>query len=398
MSRGKKVLVVTTTFPRHEGDNQPRFVLDLCKSLRGDYEQRVLAPSAPGCQLDERVEGVEVKRFRYFLKRAETLAYGSGIPANLKAAPIRWLLVPFFLCGLVLALRRELRRFDPDIVHAHWWLPAGFAACLAIATTRGEFPLLITCHGTDYFVLGERFARLRRRVFNCSAAVAMVSPAMRDHAIGRGLPQEKLRVAPMGVDLRDQFSPGSDADRRGVLFVGTLIEKKGVDDLLAAWAAVSENVRAHGLTIVGGGDQRQALQALATSLGIADSVSFAGPVTHKELPRHYQRAALLVFPSMLEEGLGLVAIEAMGCGCPVLAADVRSLADVIVDGQSGFVYPAGDAATLARKIEELVSSPERRDAAARGGRDIVISRFDWTAVRENYRSLYEGLLHLVAKD
>jgi hypothetical protein len=174
VSDNAKVLVVTTTFPRHDGDDQPRFVLDLCKSLPGDYQQLVLAPSGPGSKIEGEVEGVRVRRFRYFFRRAESVAYGSGILANLKARPARWLLLPFFMLGLVLAIRKELREFRPDVVHVHWWMPAGFAAKIAIATTAGNFRLLITCHGTDYYVLGERFDRLRRWVFASANAIAMV--------------------------------------------------------------------------------------------------------------------------------------------------------------------------------------------------------------------------------
>lgn len=392
MSAKRKVLVIATTFPRHDADDQPRFVLDLCKSLPGNYEQRVLTPSAPGLKADDEVEGIHVRRFRYFFNSAETLAYGSGMLANLKAKPARWLLVPLFIVGMVLALRKELRRFDPDIVHAHWWFPAGLAARLAIATTTGKFKLLTTCHGADYFVVGKRLPRLRRWVLDGSDAVAMVSPAMRDHAIEQGLSAEKLSVSPMGVALKEHFKPGLAAERHGVLYVGRLVEKKGVDDLIAAWAAASTVVRAQGLTIIGGGRQENAFHALAESLGVADSVSFLGPITHEDLAVHYQQATLLVFPSTDQEGLGLVAIEAMGCNCPVLASDVRSLAHVIVERQTGFVYPMGDTAALARRLDELVSSPELCRAVAGRGGDAVRSRFDWAIVGDRYRSLYDDQL------
>jgi glycosyltransferase involved in cell wall biosynthesis len=387
----RKVLVITTTFPRRSSDDQPRFVLDLCKSLPGENEQRVLAPSAPGLPVDDSIEGVPVRRFRYFFNRAETLAYGSGISANLKEKPLRWLLVPFFLFGLVLAIRKELGQFRPDIVHAHWWLPAGLAARLAIAGSGGRHRLLITCHGTDYFVLGERFARLLRWVLRRADTVAMVSPAMRDHGIGQGLPDEKLRVAPMGVDLEERFTPGAATERRGVLYVGRLVAPKGVDDLLAGWAGASDAVRDQGLRIIGSGNQQDRLLALARSLGVSDSVSFLGAVAHDDLPKHYRQASLLVFPSPGQEGLGLVAIEAMACNCPVLVSDTRSLADVIVDGQTGFVYPTGDTEALARRLDELLNSAKLcRQVGERGG-NAIRSRFDWPVVGEKYRSLYDEL-------
>lgn len=391
MTGTRKVLVITSTFPRKSGDEQPRFVLDLCKSLPGEFEQRVLAPSAPGLQVDDSMEGIPVRRFRYFFNRGETLAHGSGILANLKEQPLRWLLVPFFFLGLVLAVRQELRRFRPDIVHAHWWLPAGLAARLAMATSSGKHKLLVTCHGTDYFVLGKRFSRLLRWVLKRADIVAMVSPAMRDHAAGQGLPDEKLRVAPMGVDLKERFVPGSVTERHGVLYVGRLVAQKGIDDLLAGWAAASEAVRDQGLRIIGSGNQQDRLLELSVSSGVSDSVNFLGAVAHDDLPAHYQQAALLVFPSPGHEGLGLVAIEAMGCNCPVLVSDTPSLADVIVEGQTGFVYPMGDTEALANRLNELISSPQLCRQIAKQGGDLIRSRFDWTVAGENYRSLYDDL-------
>lgn len=391
MNRASRILVVTTTFPRRQEDNQPRFVLDLCKSISNEFEQLVLAPSAPDCDAKSSIEGIAVHRVRYFLRRSETLAYGSGILANLRDKPIRWLLLPFFLVGLVLAIRKELRQFRPDIVHAHWWLPAGLAARLAIATSRFDCKLLITCHGTDYYTLGERFARLRNWVFKRSDTVAMVSSAMRDHAIQHKLPVRSLHVAPMGVNLRDLFVPGATADRRGVLYVGRLVEAKGVEDLLGAWAAASTTTQAQGLQIIGSGSQLAALQSKARALGMSDSVQFLGAVSHRELAPYYQQTALLVFPSIGQEGLGLAAIEAMGCGCPVLASEVRSLADVITDGETGFTYPIGDTATLTQKLDELLLSPERCSEVAERGRALATSRFDWSVVGANYGSLYANL-------
>jgi glycosyltransferase involved in cell wall biosynthesis len=395
--RSKKVLIVATTFPRHKGDDQPRFVADLCASIPDGYRQRVLVPSADPRPSNDIVEGVEVKRFRYFPRRGETLAYGSGILGNLKAKPLRWLLVPFFLVGLAIALRRELRQFQPDIIHAHWWFPAGLVAALLLTIGNRSCKLLTTCHGADYYVLGERFPKLRHWVFERSDRVALVSKAMRNHAARKGLPKEKLTVAPMGVDLTTNFRPAEyEIKRKGVLYVGRLVEKKGVDTLLAGWAAAPQEVRDHGLTVIGSGNMKDSLLALTESLGIEDSVNFAGSVPHSSLPAYFQQARLLVFPSLIstdndQEGLGLVAIEAMGCDCPVLASDVASLSDVILDGETGFVFPMGDSASLAQRLAELLSSATLCNAIGKRGGNFVRSRFDWSSVGERYGSLYSEM-------
>ena len=367
-------------------------MLDLCKSLPGAFVQRVLVPSGPGSKAVDTVEGISVIRFRYFFKRLETLAYGSGILGNLKARPVRWLLVPFFLVGFALSLRRQLKQFDPDVIHAHWWFPAGFVACLTVAAARRR-KLLITCHGADYFALGGRFPRLRRWVFERADKVALVSTSMHDHAVRLGFPTEKLAVAPMGVDLKETFRPPRAAQRKGVLYAGRLVDKKGVDTLLEAWARTPQTVRDSGLLIVGSGRSAESLQALARTLGVSDSVTFHGVAAHEQLAELYRLAELLVFPSSDQEGLGLVVIEAMGCNCPVLASDVASLTDVIVDGETGFVFPKGDATALAARLNELMADPERRaDVAERGG-DLARARFDWLIVGERYASLYRELVN-----
>jgi phosphatidylinositol alpha-1,6-mannosyltransferase len=130
---------------------------------------------------------------------------------------------------------------------------------------------------------------------------------------------------------------------------------------------------------------------LAGALGVADSAVFAGTVSHEALPAHYQHAALLVFPSVAEEGLGLVVIEAMGCGCPVLISDLPALADVVIDGQTGFLFPQGDHAKLALRLDELMRQPALRTAVAERGREAILSHFDWSVVGENYRTLYDEL-------
>jgi glycosyltransferase involved in cell wall biosynthesis len=124
---------------------------------------------------------------------------------------------------------------------------------------------------------------------------------------------------------------------------------------------------------------------------VADSAVFAGTVSHEALPAHYQHAALLVFPSVAEEGLGLVVIEAMGCGCPVLISDLPALADVVIDGQTGFLFPQGDHAKLALRLDELMRQPALRTAVAERGREAILSHFDWSVVGENYRTLYDEL-------
>lgn len=391
-----KLLIVATTFPHRSDSQQPRFVLDLCKSVSATFQQRVIVPSGTGLVPVEIVEDLDVRRFRYFLKKKETLAYGSGIMANLKSQPLRWALLPFFMMSIVLATARQVRKYKPDVIHAHWWFPAGFAVVIALKLIRSECPLVVTCHGGDYYVVGKKFPRLMRWVLQQSDLIAMVSTAMLKDAISAGINSAKLQRSPMGVDLSKRFFT-TDGKREGVIYVGRLVEKKGVDVLLRAWSLCPESVRRNGLTIIGDGEQQHYLLALADRLAITDTVRFASPVSHEKLPEVLNSAKLLVFPSVVaedndQEGLGLVPIEAMGCGCPVLASDIPPLHDVIETGVNGEFFEMGNEHQLAKSLTELMSNKSQLQEYSENGRSSVLHQYDWPRIGETYSSMYQQLI------
>jgi len=392
-----KVLVVATTFPSSMNDSQPRFVLDLCKALGGEVEQRVVVPSAQCLSKVTKIEGIDVHRFRYCLKSFEVLAYGGGILENLKHNKLKWLLLPLFMVGMVWEICLQLKRYKPDIIHAHWWLPAGLASLIAIRLCGAKCKLILTCHGGDYFALGQRFPSLMHWVFSKSDKVCMVSSVMMKDAISKGVPKGKLAVAPMGVDLKTKFSSTSNEQRNGVLFVGRLAEKKGVEVLLQAWSLLPGSIQAMGLNIVGKGVNELELKELSVSLGVSDTVIFEGAVNHELLPDYYRGSSLLVFPSIVssdndQEGLGLVPIEAIGCGCPVLASRIGPLYDVIEDKKSGYFFEMANARDLALKIEwffeqDVFFVRSNCEFAQRA----VKLNYDWDHVAANHITIYTSL-------
>ena len=395
MKNRPRILTIATTFPQPADDRQPRFVLDLCKSVASDVQLRVIAPSAPTLKRQEAVEGVDVCRFRYFFKRMETLAYGSGIMANLRSRPLRWVLLPFFLSGMVLETVRQIRRFKPDVIHAHWWFPAGITAVLALKLMPARSALLVTCHGGDYYVIGRKFPRLMHWVLRHASAVGVVSNAMSDDARSEGVDAGKLFLMPMGVDLSGSFS-GFERERHGVVYVGRLVEKKGVNVLVRAWASCPRSVRSIGLSIFGSGGQEDFLRSLVNELGVSDSIRFCGPIGHEVLPGTLRAARLLVFPSVVaddndQEGLGLVTIEALGCGCPVLASDIPPLHDVIQSGVNGEFFEMGDERELAAGLTDLISDEARLQLYSENGRASVLDRYDWPRVGEVHVRLYHRL-------
>lgn len=386
----KKVLVLTSTFPRWEGDNEPPFVFELCRRLSPDFDVWVLAPHAPGAKTRETMNGLTVVRFRYFFEWGETLAYQGGILANLRNNQLRYLLVPWFLICQLAALLRLLARERFDIVHAHWLIPQGLVAVAARLLSRRAPTLLCTAHGSDLYGLrGRLFSALKRLVMHRSNAVSMVSQAMKEHAVALGAEPEKISVISMGVDMTNTFTPAEHPARCNdeLLFVGRLTAQKGLELLIRAMPRVVESHPGATLTIVGRGPHEKALQALSKALGLGQSVKFLGAIANEKLPERYRRATALVFPSITEEGFGLVCVEALACECPVIAADLPATREIVLDGETGLLFRTGNSDELTCKILALLDSPALRQSMGRAGRKFVSQRFDWQIVAHRYSDL-----------
>ncbi|UPG95678.1 glycosyltransferase [Luteibacter aegosomatissinici] len=377
-----QLIVLASTYPRWKDDHEPSFVHELARRLTSSFDVVAVVPHAPGAAVREILDGVDVVRYRYAPAAFETLVNDGGIVTNLRRAPWKWLLVPSFAMGQWLAARRLLR--PGTIVHAHWLVsPGAIARCLGA-------PYLLTSHGADLFALRAPLAvRLKRWVALGARRFAVVSNAMADEAV-RQLGVPEVTVSPMGADLQARFTPDLSLvrDKDHLLFVGRLVEKKGIDILLHALPRVIAERAATRLTIVGHGPLMAQLRALAEELGIAGAVDFAGPLAGRALVDMYRRASLFVAPfrpatSGDQEGLGLVLVEALGCGLGVVASDVPAARDVLAEMPGASRVVPGDADALASEIMRRLESPSLPDAVA--GRQALLDRFDWEAVTARYR-------------
>lgn len=382
--------MLTSTFPRWEGDNEPPFVFELCRRLSADFDVWVLAPHAPGTKARETLSGLTVVRFRYFFEWGETLAYRGGILANLRNNRLNYLLVPLFLVFQLAALLRLLAREKFDILHAHWLIPQGLVAVAARLLSHRTPALLCTAHGSDLYGLrGRLFSALKRLVMRRSDAVTVVSQAMKEHAVALGAEPEKISVISMGVNTANTFTPAEYPVRNDneLLFVGRLTAQKGLESLVRALPQVVSARPDTILTVIGRGPQEEPLRALGKALGVTQNVSFLGAVANEKLPELYRSASILVFPSATDEGFGLVCVEALACECPVIASDLPAVRELILNGETGLLFQRGDSDELARKILALLADPALCRSMGRAGRDFVTKQFDWKIVAQRYGDL-----------
>jgi glycosyltransferase involved in cell wall biosynthesis len=275
-----------------------------------------------------------------------------------------------------------------DILHAHQFrsIPTSVAAVTARVLRAGT---AVTDHG----LVGTGRRGPRHRLFDRFLTVSRFSASL------LGAPPEKTTVIYGGADPR-RFAPDAKAHREGVLFAGRLTPHKGIDRLIRALP--------HGasLRIVGSAghdadiperDYPELLRGLARER----DVSFLGPVPDSDLPDLYRGAAVLALPSVnrtcygrrvpVAELLGLVALEAMASGTPVIASRTGGLAEVVVDGETGFLVEPGDIHALRDRLALVLS--DRRLAARLGSnaRALVVERFTWRICAERCLAAYETL-------
>lgn len=345
-----RVVFLTHNFPRSPGDLSGSFLGTLAAALvqRG-VQVTVVAPSDEGLGGEEETDGVRVRRVRYASARGETLAYRGTMTAALRR-PGGWRA----LAGLWRALRRAAREevaAGADLVHAHWWVPAGLAA-------PADAPLVVTVHGSDAALLrASRVARrLARPVFARARLVTAVSRELAgwvQNATGRHIAAGY--VHPMPVDSRAwPWTTGGG----GAVVVARLTAQKRINLAIGTTAFLTSCGHDLPLTIVGDGPERPALERQAERLGIASVVRFAGAVPPDQVAG-FLAAADLMFAPAVGEGFGLAAAEALMAGVPVVACwDGGGLLDVVPESGAGrLTLPSVEA--LSDATLDLLQDPER---------------------------------------
>lgn len=399
------MLILTSTLPRWENDSEPRFVLDLAHALSDRFEPTILAPMTEGAASHECTNGVRIRRYRYAPIRSwEKLASPGAIMPNLRRWPWLYALVPtFFLCQLVVVVAM-LRRERFDLIHCHWIIPQGLVLALASLFVRVP-PTLITCHGADAFTLDSPLLRrLKSWILSRFDAVSVVSREIAEKLIATMWcdPSRSPIHIPMGVDLRRFSNKLAQCKTRPIiLFVGRLATKKGVVNLIEAFADIRIRDRGVQLRIIGSGPLLNDLEALVADHGLRECITFMGPMSHERIAQEMRSATLFCAPFMIaadgdREGTPTVLLEAAASGLPIITSDVGGCGDIVVTNESGWLLPPNDIKAITEAIQDAVDHPDRAQRFAEAGRKKA-EQYSWPVIAERHASIFHKLLRASAK-
>ena len=395
------MLVLTSTFPRWKEDTTPAFVYELSNRLaKKGRKIIVLAPHAYKAVTNEKLGNVEVYRFRYFIpSNLQKIAYGAGIIPNVKDSFLAKIQIPFFLISEYFAASNLIRKYKPNILHAHWLIPQGLLAI--ILKKIYKIPFIITVHGSDLFPLKNSIFRYLQKIVlsNCYACTVN-SMATRNEVISR-FPQfkNKIYIIPMGVNI-EAFSKAKQnlinrkyKNKKIILFVGRLNEQKGIEYLIKAIPAVKKRFFNLKLLIIGEGSHKSNLEKLTESLGLNDVVEFLGAKPHREVINCYHSAHVFVLPSITSkigtEGLGLVLLEAMAAKLPVVGTNTGGIKYIIKNNENGILVEEKNPQEIADAIILLLSNKKLREKIKSNAFKFVNDNYSWKIIVNKFNNLYE---------
>jgi glycosyltransferase involved in cell wall biosynthesis len=399
-----RILFVTTTYPLRPGDAVPSFVADLAAALVRDHgvQVRVIAPHHPSAPRRETVNGVEIVRFQYSPRaQSQCVAYGGGIPDNLKNYPrAKWQL-PAFFAAMSAAVWRHAKW--ADLIHAHWVEPA-FLAMLANRARWAKRPMVVSVHSLKpkaSRVARWTLARADRVLFNSRYTMSQAGEKgyfpCNGQVVYQGYDDTVFGTQPRLNESRTRL--GIPADATVILALGRMIEVKGLHVLAGAADAFLASRPHAQLVIAGDGPMRGEIEAVVARATSRDRIHLTGALPRADVARLMAESDLFVNPGIVDangraEGLGITTLEAMASGLPCVGSRVGGITETIVDGETGVLVPPGDGTALADTIARLVDDASTRRRLGEAARRVAREHFTWRVLARQVSDIYAEVLRV----
>ncbi len=389
-----KVCMISTMYLRYKDDTRGLMVSETNRGLiESGCKVKVVAPNDYGYKNKEIMDGVLVHRFNYFWPtKFQRLAYGSGIPTNIRKSLLAKLQVPFFTSSFLFKTLKVAR--SCDIIHAQW-IFSGFIGLMAKVFLRK--PVVVTVRRVNdkrlmKFVNRFVLKNADHVIFNSHYTMRECLKIRKPRAysiINNSIDTDKFK--PMKTDLKKKLG----IKGKMIFTMGLLVEKKGFEYLIQAMPEILKKENAT-LVIGGAGVLDGKLKSLVLKLNLKSNVKFVGKIAANMTPQYYNACDLFVLPSIIDskgetETLGVVLIEALSCGKPVVASRVGGIIDV-VDSKVGVLVSQKDSRVLANAITKLLVDKKMYNKYAKETRKYIINKFGSEKVIERTIDVYGQVL------
>ena len=433
-----KVLVIGSVYPRFQEDAEvPWLRTSIAHLKKAGVEIQVLAPAYKGLKSHD-IDGTHVNRFRYAPASWEILTHEEGAPSKMASKPwLQLLAIPYIINGFFQCLR-ICRKWKPDVIHAHWPFPHGYIALGAAKLFR--IPLVLNFHGAELLLIRKKKWVKPLLKFVIGQAQAIFANSSFTASKIKALRNVNVEWSPYGTTLETRDESGESREsvtvtphavngKFKILFVGRHIERKGITYLIEAAKYLPADQ--FEIRIVGVGDLTEQLKKQAEELderrktkdergssassptlchperNVVESkdpanfepapIIFTGKLSPEDLANEYRTANVFTLPAIVDskgdtEGLGVVLIEAMELGLPIVASNVGGIPDVVVDGESGILVPEKNPVALAEAFKRLAADPSLTEHLLAGARKRISECFTWDGIIERQVEVYKKVI------
>lgn len=389
-----KIISIVTSFPRNDQDILIPWIIRLIEEFRAENIETEIFTSTY-CGLGNEIrDGIKVTRFRYFFKKWERLSHDMSVPEKLKSNKQYFLVLPFFMFFGTVAAFNYARKNHFDVIHVHFPFPlAIFGIAMKMLSKK---PIIVTCHGSEVNMAKKNrfFKTVFKFIMKYADSITVNSLFMKKELV-KIIGNREIKVIPMGSGIGDvenkEFEKEKNKDRKKILFVGRLIEWKGIKYLIEAFKKLDQEK--YELHIVGDGPERKALER--DSVQFPKTIFFHGYLKGEKLDNMYKHADCFVLPSIVDdsgftEGLGTVLLEAISFGIPVIGSDVGGIPDIIINFKTGMLVPEKNSQAIAEAVEFLEKNENLRIEILKNAKEHVQENFSWKLITSNFRSIYKN--------
>ncbi len=368
----KKNILIFFWYYSHPGGAE-LFVEEVTRRLLSDYNfELITAKCKKNLPREERINGVLIHRLgigNFFIDKF------------------------FFPCFAILKAFKIKKAKRISVIHAVIANVSGFAAMTFHQLTK--IPFLITEQSGN---LDRQVRKLTpiafwiyKKIYQKADFIHVISNFLKQTVLVLGVEEEKIEIIPNGINLSEfeSFTEGERKEKYRIVSVARLNKYKGLEYLITAMPEILKSFPKAKLVLIGSGNERENLKLRIKNLKIEDKVEFKGDIPHKEIPKELVKSSVFVLPS-LEEGQGVVVLEAQASGIPVIGTNVGGIPDFIRDGKTGILVGPAEPRDISQAVIKIFSEPEFAQKLVENAKD-DLERYDWDNVADKIDKIYKRL-------